>query len=59
MDLEILKIFVEVVEKGNFATVARFRNIAPSSVSRTIAKLEQELGIRLFQRTTRKLKHLS
>ena len=55
MDLEILKIFVEVVEKGNFATVARVRNIAPSSISRTIAKLEKELGIRLFQRTTRKL----
>ena len=55
MDLEILKIFVEVVEKGSFASVARSRNIAPSSVSRTIAKLEEELTVRLFQRTTRKL----
>ena len=55
MTLETLKIFVEVVEKGNFANVARDRNIAPSSVSRTITKLEEELGLRLFQRTTRKL----
>ena len=55
MNLETLKLFVEVIEKGSFAGVARSRNIAPSSVSRTIAKLEEELGVRLFQRSTRKL----
>ncbi|MEL7243195.1 MAG: LysR family transcriptional regulator [Cyanobacteria bacterium J06629_18] len=55
MDLSVLQIFVEVMRHGSFAAVARERNIDPSSVSRTIAGLESELSIRLFQRTTRKL----
>ena len=55
MDLETLKMFVEVMRQGSFAAVARERNIDPSSVSRLIASLEKELGVRLFQRTTRKL----
>ncbi|WP_427158059.1 LysR substrate-binding domain-containing protein [Aliinostoc sp. HNIBRCY26] len=55
MDLSVLKLFVEVMRRGSFASVARERNLDPSSVSRAIASLEEELGIRLFQRTTRKL----
>jgi DNA-binding transcriptional LysR family regulator len=55
MDLSTLQLFVEVMRQGSFAAVARDRNLDPSSVSRTIAGLEEELGIRLFQRTTRKL----
>lgn len=55
MNLEWLRVFVDVAYRGNFAAVARERNIDPSSVSRTIAELEADLGMRLFQRTTRKL----
>ncbi|PSB15592.1 LysR family transcriptional regulator, partial [filamentous cyanobacterium CCP2] len=55
MDVSVLQIFVEVVRQGSFAAVARDRNLDPSSVSRTIAGLEEELGIRLFHRTTRRL----
>lgn len=51
----MLQIFVEVIRQGSFAAVARDRNIDPSSVSRAIAGLEEELGIRLLQRTTRQL----
>lgn len=51
----MLQIFVEVMRQGSFAAVARDRNIDPSSVSRAIAGMEEELGIRLFQRTTRQL----
>ena len=51
----MLQLFVEVVKQGSFAAVARDRNLDPSSVSRAIAGLEAELGIRLFQRTTRQL----
>lgn len=51
----MLQIFVEVMRQGSFAAVARDRNIDPSSVSRAIAGLEEELGIRLLQRTTRQL----
>jgi DNA-binding transcriptional LysR family regulator len=35
--------------------VARDRNVAPSSISRAIAQLEEQLGARLFQRTTRRV----
>ena len=55
MDLETLNLFVEVMRHGSFAEVARTRGVAPSSISRAIAGLENELGIRLFQRSTRKL----
>jgi DNA-binding transcriptional LysR family regulator len=55
MDVSVLRLFVEVMRQGSFAAVARDRNIDPSSVSRAIANLEEELGIRLFQRTTRQL----
>lgn len=55
MDVSVLQIFVEVMRQGSFAAVARDRNIDPSSVSRSIAGLEAELGVRLFQRTTRQL----
>lgn len=51
----MLQLFVDVMRQGSFAAVARDRNLDPSSVSRAIAGLEAELGIRLFQRTTRQL----
>jgi len=55
MDIETLQIFVEVMRRGSFAAVARERRVAPSSVSRAVAGLERELGVRLFQRSTRRL----
>lgn len=55
MDLGVLQLFVDVMRQGSFAAVARERNLDPSTVSRAIASLELELGIRLFQRTTRQL----
>jgi DNA-binding transcriptional LysR family regulator len=55
MNLNDLKVFVDVARRGSFAAVAKDRDVAPSSVSRTIAELETELGVRLFQRTTRNM----
>jgi DNA-binding transcriptional LysR family regulator len=55
MKTEDLDLLVAVARRGSFAAVAKERDLDPSSVSRTIADLEEELGIRLFQRTTRKL----
>ena len=56
MQIEDLKIFVEVMRRGSFASVARDRQIDPSSISRSIRTLEKNLGILLFKRTTRALK---
>lgn len=53
MDTSTLAIFVETVRKRSFAAVARDRNVDPATISRAIASLEQELKLRLFQRTTR------
>ena len=55
MDVEFLKIFVEVARRGSFAQVARDRDTDPSSISRAMTQLEREVGARLFQRTTRHL----
>jgi DNA-binding transcriptional LysR family regulator len=55
MDISVLQLFIEVIRQGSFAAAARERNVDPSSVSRAIAGLEEELGIRLLQRTTRQL----
>jgi len=40
---------------GSFAAAARKLELDPSSISRSISTLEEELGLRLFQRTTRRL----
>ncbi|MDX2089078.1 MAG: LysR substrate-binding domain-containing protein [Kofleriaceae bacterium] len=55
MNTDTLRVFVEVVRRGGFSAVARQRNVDPSSISRGIASLEEELGVRLFQRTTRRV----
>lgn len=55
MDSRSLETFAEVVRRGSFAAVARDRGVSSSSVSRAIAGLERQLGVRLFQRTTRRL----
>ncbi len=55
MNISTLEIFIEVMRKGSFAAVARARGVAPSSISREIKNLEEELGLRLFQRSTRRL----
>jgi len=56
MDTDSLKLFFEVARRGSFAAVARDRQVDPSSISRVIAGLEAELGFRLFQRTTRRMR---
>ena len=50
-----MRILVRVVESGSFSAAARHLGVAPSSVSRQINELEEDLGARLFARTTRKL----
>lgn len=55
MDTAHIRLFIEVARRGSFATVARDHNIDPSSVSRTVAALEDDLGVRLFQRSTRRV----
>ncbi len=55
MDFNAVSLFVRVVEAGSFTRAAAQLGITTSGVSRAVARLEAELGVRLLQRTTRKL----
>jgi DNA-binding transcriptional LysR family regulator len=55
MDLDDLTLFAETARLGSFAAVAKARGTDPSTISRKLAALEDSLGVRLFQRTTRSL----
>jgi DNA-binding transcriptional LysR family regulator len=55
MNLTDLALFAETARLGSFAAVAKARDTDPSTVSRKLAALEDSLGVRLFQRTTRSL----
>ncbi len=55
MNIERLKTFAHVMRRQSFAAAAREQNLDPSQVSRDIAALEKELGVRLLQRTTKRL----
>ena len=50
-----MSIFARVVEAGSFTAVAAALGTPKSSVSRAVLRLEEALGVRLLQRTTRKL----
>ncbi|WP_447790583.1 MULTISPECIES: LysR substrate-binding domain-containing protein [Pseudomonas] len=54
-DLNDLYYFAKVVEAGGFAAAGRLLGIPKSRLSRRIAELEERLGARLLQRTTRQL----
>src|SRR3989441_4943340 len=54
-DLNEIAVFVSVAQLGSFTGAARALSMPVATVSRRIADLEQELGVTLIQRTTRKL----
>ena len=55
LDLNDVALFVQVVRAGSFAAAARRLGIPANTASRRIQQLEQHLGVRLMQRSTRRL----
>jgi DNA-binding transcriptional LysR family regulator len=55
LDLNDIAVFARVVEAGSFTAAARLLGMPKTTVSRRIAALEREVGVRLLQRTTRSL----
>src|SRR6266436_2631316 len=55
LDLNDIVVFARVVEAGSFTAAARLLGMPKTTVSRRIAALEREVGVRLIQRTTRSL----
>ncbi|SFS17253.1 DNA-binding transcriptional regulator, LysR family [Dyella sp. OK004] len=53
-DLNDIHYFVQVVEHGSFTAASRALGVAKSQLSFRIARLEENLGVRLIQRTTRR-----
>ncbi|RTL57810.1 MAG: LysR family transcriptional regulator [Rhodocyclaceae bacterium] len=56
INLETIKLFERVAGRGSIAAAARELGISPSMATRKLSSLEQVLGVRLFQRTTRSMK---
>lgn len=55
MDLNDVALFVDVIRAGSFAGAARRLGLPANTASRRIQQLESSLGLRLIQRSTRKL----
>ena len=53
--LSHLESFVRSAEGGSFSEAARRLGLTPAAVSKNVARLEARLGVRLFQRSTRRL----
>ncbi|MEX0346220.1 MAG: LysR family transcriptional regulator [Rhizobiaceae bacterium] len=53
--LNNIRVFVRVVELGNLSAAGRDQRVSPAVASNRIKELEKHLGVRLFNRTTRKL----
>ena len=50
-----IEVFVKVVEQGSFSKAADKLNITKSAVSKHVQTLEDQLGVRLLNRTTRSI----
>ncbi len=55
MNLSRIAVFVEVVKQGGFAAAARELDLSAPAVSKHVQALESELGVRLLNRTTRRM----
>jgi len=53
--LQHLVSFVQTAEHGSFSAAARVQGLTPAGVSKNVARLESDLGTRLFHRSTRRL----
>jgi DNA-binding transcriptional LysR family regulator len=50
-----LRVFVRVMDRGSFSAAAKDLSLTPSAVSKLVSRLEDRLGVRLLERSTRRL----
>ncbi|WP_028104622.1 LysR family transcriptional regulator [Pseudoduganella violaceinigra] len=56
MQLGSIELFVLAGEQGSFTAAAALAGVTPAAVSRSVSRLEERLGVRLFVRTTRQIR---
>jgi DNA-binding transcriptional LysR family regulator len=56
MQLGSIELFVLAGEQGSFTAAAALAGVTPAAVSRSVGRLEERLGVRLFVRTTRQIR---
>lgn len=56
MQLGTIELFCQAAELGSFTAAANQSGVTPAAVSRSIARLEERLGVRLFVRSTRHIR---
>ena len=56
MDLKAIQIFVQIVQENGFSAAGQKLGVSKQTISRKLSQLEQELGIRLLERSTRNLR---
>lgn len=56
VQLGSIELFVLAGEQGSFTAAATVAGVTPAAVSRSISRLEERLGVRLFVRTTRQIR---
>lgn len=54
-NLRVLRTFIRIANTGNFSQAARELSITPQAASNQIKQLERWVGVRLLNRTTRKI----
>lgn len=54
--LDDVQAFVQAVDAGSFSAAARLSSVTPAMVSSAVQRLERELGVRLFIRSTRSMR---
>ncbi len=58
ISIQQILVFLQVADQGGFVKASSYLNMTQSAVSKSVAKLEKELGIKIFLRTTREI-HLT
>src|SRR6516225_2275825 len=56
MQIDALKVFIEVVRKGSFTEAAKTRDLSQSAVSQVVRQLEDRLGVELINRRQQPVK---
>ena len=56
LQLGSIELFCLAAEAGSFTAAALVAGVTPAAVSRSVSRMEERLGVRLFARTTRSVK---